>query len=207
MLKAVVVAVLVGVPLAGRCAGAHPHPSETPPNPYVVEVEPDPGPSFEDRVIDWARNAVGPRQKRGTHWLLRKRGEEARVRRMVRYAEEVTEDLDFGAALVLAVALRESGWMEGVRGARGEVGLMQLHGVALGEYRHRPPIVWHPKLNLRLGAQHLQRAISSCVDDVRWGLGAYATGVCRPPRDPEDTMVVRWAYEMLSGDFERASGT
>ncbi len=159
--------------------------------------------SFPDRVIDWAENSVSAR-RRGSHWLLRKRGVEAKVRRFAVYADEATIDASFGPALVMAIAWRESGWQEGIVGSRGEIGLMQIHGVALGRWRRRPNLVWHPALNIRLGVLHLQRAVNDCLGDIAWGLGKYATSECRPPRDHEDTQVIRWAYEIKTGRFRRA---
>lgn len=149
---------------------------------------------LEDRVIAW----LMAEPARNGRWLLRRRGEEERVRQIARLADVATSDTRIPPELVLALSYRESRWQEGVVGARGEIGLMQIHGVALGKWRHRPRVVWHPALNLRLGVLHLQRAVDDCLGDLGWGLGKYATGECRPPRNDEDTQVIAWAYEMLT---------
>lgn len=149
---------------------------------------------LEDRVIAW----LMAEPVRNGRWLLRRRGEEERIRQIARLADVATSDTRIPPELVLALSYRESRWQEGVVGARGEVGLMQIHGVALGKWRHRPHVVWHPALNLRLGVLHLQRAVNDCLGDLGWGLGKYATGECRPPRNDEDTQVIAWAYEMLT---------
>lgn len=153
---------------------------------------------LEDRAIAW----LMAEPARNGRWLLRRRGEEERIRQIARLADVATSDTRIPPELVLALSYRESRWQEGVVGAQGEVGLMQIHGVALGKWRHRPRIVWHPALNLRLGVLHLQRAVNDCLGDLGWGLGKYATGECRPPRNDEDTQVIAWAYEMLTQEIE-----
>lgn len=147
---------------------------------------------LDERAVRWLREQPGGR------WQLRRRGEEDRIRNIAYNADSSTIDLEpfVTPELLLAVAYRESRWEADRTGRRGEIGLMQLHGVALGAFRRRPALAWHPAVNVRLGALHLARAIRGCLGDTGWGLHAYATGECGPPRDDKDTKVMRWAEEL-----------
>lgn len=147
---------------------------------------------LDERAVRWLREQPGGR------WQLHGRGEEGRIRELAWNADQAILGLEPSVTpeLLLAVAYRESRWQADRTGRRGEIGLMQLHGIALGAFRRRPQLAWYPALNLRLGALHLARAIHGCLGDTGWGLHAYATGECGPPRVDKDTKVIAWAEEL-----------
>lgn len=101
--------------------------------------------------------------------------------------------------LTAAIAFRESSWDVNAVGARGERGLMQLHGIALaGEGREA---AMDAAVNVRLGLAHLRRAQVMCRfvgrGDVSTALGAYGSGRCRSYRGSR--LVERWEQELRAG--------
>lgn len=89
--------------------------------------------------------------------------------------------------VVAAVVAVESAWNPKARGARGEIGLMQLlpGGAASESCRDLWPQIWSPRHNVRCGVRLLARARAACPDapPVAW-LGKYNRPVnkCRETR-------------------------
>jgi len=80
------------------------------------------------------------------------------------------EDRVRTAALVIAVAFRESSFRPDALSATGDFGLMQLHG--------RPDL--SVEENVRVGLEMLRASIAEC--GASNALGAYATGSCSSER-------------------------
>lgn len=106
--------------------------------------------------------------------------------------------------LMAVLGFRESSWLPFAIGARGEVGLFQLHGIALaGETRRSALDV---DVNARLALAHLHRAQVMCrlmgKGDVSTALGAYGSGRCRAYRGSR--LVERWEVELRGDDGGRS---
>lgn len=102
--------------------------------------------------------------------------------------------------LMAVLVFRESSFRVGAIGARGEVGLAQLHGLALaGE---SPAAALDPDVNLRLALAWLRRSAMMCRiagdDSVEAALSAYGSGRCRVYRGAR--MLLRWEAEIRSVD-------
>lgn len=103
-------------------------------------------------------------------------------------------------SLLAAIAFRESSWRETARGSRGEVGLMQLHGLALGALRRHPERAEDPATNVRLGvawltyAQHVCRRSKTRSDHAERALSAYGGLGCEPSAGARRAL--RWAAEI-----------
>ena len=100
--------------------------------------------------------------------------------------------------LLAVLAFRESSWRPGAIGARGEVGLVQLHGAALaGETREAAA---DPDANLRLGLAWLKRSAFMCRlagrDTVEAALSMYGSGRCRVYRGA--SLLLRWEREIAT---------
>jgi membrane-bound lytic murein transglycosylase MltF len=100
--------------------------------------------------------------------------------------------------LLAAVTFRESSWQERAIGSRGEVGLFQVHGLALGGMT--PTMALDPRTNVQLGTQWLDYASRVCA---RWkdkpehaerALSAYAGLGCVTSRTAR--LALRYAREM-----------
>jgi len=79
--------------------------------------------------------------------------------------------------LLAAIQFHESSWRPEVVGQRGELGLMQVHGVALQGLRRDAAI--EPETNIRLGYEYLLLCRRMCGDGPpELALGAFASGAC-----------------------------
>jgi len=100
--------------------------------------------------------------------------------------------------LLAAIAFRESSWRENAIGSRGEVGLMQLHGLAL--HGQPPTRALDPVLNVRLGARWLDYAGRLCnqwrgkESHTERALSAYAGLGCVESRQAR--LALRYADEI-----------
>lgn len=104
--------------------------------------------------------------------------------------------------LLAALAFRESSWRVAAIGARGEAGLLQLHGAALAGEGRRDAL--DPDVNVRLGLAWLREAERTCAR-AGWGrradfdarvLGAYGGSGCRATRGAR--MALRWADQIAA---------
>lgn len=99
-------------------------------------------------------------------------------------------------ALLVALAFRESSWRPDAVGPRGELGLLQVHGRALGGTDRSAAV--QPATNVELGARWLDTAAQRCRD-AGWRAGrgfaervlsTYAGLGCSPSRGAR--LVLRW---------------
>lgn len=95
-------------------------------------------------------------------------------------ARETPPDVD--PLLVAAVIVRESTINPWAKGARGEIGLMQIHpaGMALHLCRDLLGKLWNPAFNIRCGIRILRRARERCPGPPLDWLGAYNGRRCGP---------------------------
>jgi len=87
-------------------------------------------------------------------------------------------------SLTLAVAHVESNFNPTARSSKGARGVMQIMPTtARGEYGIAPKLLWHPRLNIRLGLHFLKRLIRRYDGRVDLALSHYNGGsaVGRPP--------------------------
>ncbi len=94
-----------------------------------------------------------------------------------RCSETALLSLEKDPYLLAAIQFHESSWRPAVVGGRGELGLMQVHGVALQGLRRDAAL--DPATNVRLGYEYLLRCRSICgpgPNDLF--LGAFASGAC-----------------------------
>ena len=107
-------------------------------------------------------------------------------------------DRDGCPELLAAVTFRESSWQERAIGSRGEVGLFQVHGLALSGVP--PTMALDPATNVRLGVQWLDYAARMCA---QWqgkdtyaerSLSAYAGLGCVTSRTAR--LALRYALEI-----------
>lgn len=138
-------------------------------------------------MVDWqptrARDADRLREYAGL--FVRACG---RMRAPVPDAEKCPE-------LLAAVAFRESSWQPNAIGSRGEVGMFQVHGLALAGVP--PTLALDPATNVRLGAQWLDYAARLCVGrdkHAERALSAYAGLGCVTSRSAR--LALRYADEI-----------
>ncbi len=131
----------------------------------------------------------------------------------------VTEarEMDFPAALALAVAHAESFFDPAAESHKGARGVMQIMpATSLGEYGIPPDRLWEPRVNVRLGIHFLKRLIARYRGRTDFALSYYNGGsaVGEPPSariipaTAEYVRKVRWLHrhyqrELWSGGFER----
>lgn len=87
-------------------------------------------------------------------------------------------------SLALAVAHVESNFDPKARSSKGARGVMQIMPMtARGEYGIAPKLLWHPRLNIRLGLHFLRRLIRRYDGRVDLALSHYNGGsaVGKPP--------------------------
>ena len=112
-------------------------------------------------------------------------------------------ETDIDPLLIAAIAFRESSLREGVVGSRGELGPMQLHGVALA---HRPQGCDPADIacSIRGGSAVLQYWRAEC-NDPRWAIwiGAYGFGRCPSIEEADAHRSVIRARDL----YERIGGT
>ena len=131
----------------------------------------------------------------------------------------VTEarEMDFPAALALAVAHAESYFDPQAESHKGARGVMQIMpATSLGEYGIQPDRLWEPRINVRLGIHFLGRLIARYRGRTDLALSYYNGGSA--VGDPPNARVipataayvrkVRWLHrhyqrELWSGGFER----
>ena len=92
--------------------------------------------------------------------------------------------LQVPVSLALAVAHVESNFDATARSSKGARGVMQIMpSTARGEYGIEPKLLWHPRLNIRLGLHFLKRLIRRYDGRVDLALSHYNGGsaVGRPP--------------------------
>lgn len=78
--------------------------------------------------------------------------------------------------LVAIVISNESAWKPNVTGfAKGELGVMQVHGPAARGFR-----LWRPDGQISAGVTWLRKSIDRCKGSTIRGLNAYQSGKCRP---------------------------
>lgn len=112
---------------------------------------------------------------------------------------EATSDAPWPSPwLVSAVAFRESAFRTAAIGARGEIGLMQVHGLALQGASRADALV--PATNVRLGVLWLRRAREVC-ERAGWtrdlevrALSRYAGLGCQSSAGARRAL--RWAVEL-----------
>jgi len=94
------------------------------------------------------------------------------------------ERLRVPVSLALAVAHAESNFNPNARSSRGARGVMQIMPLtAQAEYGIAPRLLWHPRLNIRLGLHFLKRLIRRYDGRVDLALSHYNGGsaVGTPP--------------------------
>jgi len=94
------------------------------------------------------------------------------------------ERLRVPVSLALAVAHAESNFDPTARSSRGARGVMQIMPLtARAEYGIAPKLLWHPRLNIRLGLHFLKRLIRRYDGRVDLALSHYNGGsaVGKPP--------------------------
>ena len=94
------------------------------------------------------------------------------------------ERLRLPVSLALAVAHVESNFNPTARSSKGARGVMQIMPLtAQGEYGIAPRLLWHPRLNIRLGLHFLKRLIRRYDGRVDLALSHYNGGsaVGTPP--------------------------
>jgi hypothetical protein len=132
-----------------------------------------------DRLAD-AMLAWQPlvRNRRGGEAFVRElAGIDVAVVEAKRCAERPLLSLEKDPFLLAAIQFHESSWRPGVVGGRGELGLMQVHGVALQGLRRDAAL--DPATNVRLGYEYLLRCRRICgPGQNRLFLGAFASGAC-----------------------------
>lgn len=87
-------------------------------------------------------------------------------------------------SLALAVAHAESNFNPAARSSKGARGVMQIMPLtAKSEYGIEPRLLWHPRLNIRLGLHFLRRLIRRYDGRVDLALSHYNGGsaVGKPP--------------------------
>jgi hypothetical protein len=102
--------------------------------------------------------------------------------------------------LLAALAFRESSWRANAIGRRGELGLMQLHGLAHVGVSREEALV--PARNVALALKWLRHGQDVCAsagwasrpDFVARVLGAYGGRGCRAGRG--DLLALRWEREL-----------
>lgn len=98
-------------------------------------------------------------------------------------AASLDSDLDVG--LLLSIGSHESGFKAGARGRIGEVGIMQVHGLALVGQD-----VTTLKGQVLAGARWLRKCVDKC-QSIEGGIALYATGyTCNPNSAPSITRIV-----------------
>jgi len=105
--------------------------------------------------------------------------------------------------LLVAIGFRESSLRGAVEGALGELGAMQLHGIAT-LHRPRGCDLQDIGCNVRGGAAYLQFCRAHCNDE-RWSVwvGAYGMSRCPTIDEAEASRSVRRArniYEQIGGE-------
>lgn len=123
-------------------------------------------------------------------------------------ADNPWPDAERCQAQLLALAFRESSWRVGATGARGEVGLLQLHGRALAGRSLEE--AREPATNVRLALEWLHVATRAC-ERAGWrrsrlverSLSNYAGLGCARSRGAR--MVMRWAAQIESEAAGRAA--
>ena len=87
------------------------------------------------------------------------------------------ERLRVPVSLALAVAHAESNFNPTARSSKGARGVMQIMPLtAQGEYGIAPKLLWHPRLNIRLGLHFLKRLIRRYDGRVDLALSHYNGG-------------------------------
>ena len=126
---------------------------------------------------------------------------EARARNWARVFDRAGRETGIDSLLLVAIAHRETSLILGVVGTRGEVGLMQLHGLSL---RHRPGRC-NPKgvsCSIRAGAAFLQFCRATCGGSWNRWVGAYGLSRCPSEEEAKAMKSVRRAraiYESIGG--------
>lgn len=116
-------------------------------------------------------------------WMRRSTGRESRFDTLI---VEMSRRHGVPASLVKAVIWRESAFDPTVRGASGEIGLMQVTPAAgedwargTGRGRFRAWLLWDPRHNIDAGAWYLGRALRRWADrdnPVPFALAEYNAG-------------------------------
>lgn len=131
--------------------------------------------------------------------------------RMNRYNRIISEEAaSFGLEprLVRCVVAQESGFRRAIRGAAGEIGLMQIMPVVGEEYarahgRHdfQAQDLFRPRINIRVGCWYLSRMMErygEYRDKVSLSLAAYNAGAGRV-----DGWIRKSGFDKGSADFVR----
>ena len=116
---------------------------------------------------------------------------------------EAGEAHEVDPLLLVAIAMRESSLRPGIRGAVGEIGLLQVHGAALGVRPKACPATldtW--SCEVHTGAAWLKVCQEVCPGSTARWLAAYGSGKC-PAEDAatkaRGILVVRRYYETIGG--------
>jgi hypothetical protein len=140
------------------------------------------------------------------HYVLHCRrahgGCEARARRMAALFVRAGRDHDVDAWLLAAIALRESGGNPDAIGARGEIGLMQLHpqsraGRLAAQLCAETP-AHCPAIQIDGAARVLRASIDTC-GSVDGALARYNSGACDSERGAAYARAVLARLERLRG--------
>ena len=181
--------------LAGCAPGAgEPHVTRRPPPRVSRAIEPSPTPGLRCRPRDRADPSIVEesaklaramlayqplvrRRPDGKDWVHALALHDVHTVEALRCAEKPLLSRAEDPYLLAAIQFHESSWRPGVVGRRGELGLMQVHGVALQGLRRDAAI--EPGTNVRLGYEYLLRCRRLCGEGpAELWLGAFASGAC-----------------------------